>query len=320
MHSSSCLLQFLIALSFRLVDAQLQLTDVKSQVLALEENNDELSKANSSLEAENSHLINDLNKLKQNLSYKDDELCEAQDEIRRLLQMEHSQNSLIKDMKEKVATYVATEQKQKSEFDDTCKELKELHCINKQMKVDVEKLEQENTEIQSALQSQEDVAESYRRELIAVKAELESTKHKLSLSEQGEKEIAVLAKKAKEETKKVMEDMSAKLESSCNDIRYELEHTHKIELDIMSSDMKRVTEENCRLLVKFERCTDDLTTEKKRNNDMNTKLQRSCADLAEEQKQHAMIQAQLREVSFVVNLWSWISYNSRLLPLSSVHQ
>lgn len=266
-----------------LVNVQLQLTDASSQVLALEERNDELSRDITSLEAENSHLFGDLRRLKQHLSSKEEELATSATEVNKLQQVEANQNEMIQDMREKIANFIRVDGEQKVQLD-------KLMSNNTKLKADKQKLEQTSSEIRTALRSQEDANESTAHELNKVKADREDLKQQLLKVEQREKDAVVLAGKSRQETEQVMTEMTEKI----NKTRSELEHTHKLELESISYDLKCATEENSRLLLKFEHCSHELNVTKQSNNELNMKLQISLTDLEERKEQRKQLQDQLR--------------------------
>ena len=74
-----------------------------------------------------------------------------------------------------------------------------------------------------------------------------------------------------------------------------------------------MTEENSRILVKFENCSNELNAAKKINNEVSSKFQQSLADLTEERRQCELVQGQLDEVSSV-----WLFAATRAISNDSI--
>ena len=283
----------------RYTDMQLQLTDAKGRILDLEDQNDQLSRTVTSLEAENAGLTNNLDKLHQHISSKEDELDESTQALQKLQKVESNQNDSILEMKEKLRKYAAEEDRLKQEFSKTHQELQEMQCNHKSLIAENRELMDKYSNVLATLHDQEDANRITASELNKVKDELKVTQQQLTRSKQSEEDAVALVKKSKEEATRMMEQMTAKLDKSCSDIRSELEHTHKIELDTLNCDKKHLVEENSRLMVKFEVCSNELNAAKKVNNTVTSKLQQSLADLTEERQQCELIQGQLHEVSAI---------------------
>lgn len=299
---SQCQLPF-VALTYafhvqRLVELQLQLSDTKSQVMVLEEANDELFKANSSLKKENIHLASSLNTVNQELSSRIDYLENEQNEVQQLREMEKTKNGDIAGLNDRICKYAAADQKLQQELCESKLNLQEVQNTNTNLKKEVERLEKKNTDLITALR----LAESSRLDLNETKTALDAAQRQLAAAEKREKEAVALTNKAKDETAKVMTEMSSKLESSCNEIRLEMERTHKIDIDLISNDMKRATEENCRLTVKLEHYSEQLEEIKSRNSVIETENVKVEASLSEEKRQTELLQARLRKVSMIICL------------------
>ena len=278
---------------------QLQLTDAKGRILDLEDQNDQLSRTVTSLEAENAGLTNNLDKLHQHISSKEDALAKSAQALQKLQKVESSQNDSILEMKEKLRKYAAEEDRLKQEFSKTHQELQEMQCNHKSLIAENRELMDKYSNVLATLHDQEDANRITASELNKVKDELKVTQQQLTRSKQSEEDAVALVKKSKVEATRMMEQMTAKLDKSCNGIRSELEHTHKIELDTLNCDKKHLVEENSRLMVKFEVCSNELNAAKKVNNTVTSKLQQSLADLTEERQQCELIQGQLHEVSAI---------------------
>ena len=277
-----------LSITYRFADIQIQLTDAKGQMLDLEDRNDQLSKALTSLEVENSNLTSNLDKLRRLLSSKEDGLAETTQELLKLQQVESNQNEMLTVMKEKVRKYAAEEDREKREHSETHRELQLMKSNYIRLTAEIRELTDKYSNTLTALHGQEDANRISALELNKVKDELKVTQQQLTVAKQSE--IALVKK---------CEETSAKLDKSRSNIRSELEHTHKIELDTLNCDKRHLTEENSRILVKFENCSNELNAAKKINNEVSSKLQQSLADLTDERRQSELVQVQLDEVSSV---------------------
>lgn len=264
-----------------------------SQLIEEQERNDELSKTISSLVDENSHLTNDLDRLNQNFSSLEDELARSQSEVQRLKQIETNQNAVLGELRETITKHVTADEKQKRELRETQQELQGALSKITDLKSEILNAETKISEFLEALHSQEDENKSVSCQLRETKAELDASRRQLTVMEQREKDAVSLAKRSKEETARVIKDMTDKMDESCAFIRSELAHNHKIELDSISSDLKRLTEENCRM-------RSELNSMNKSNYDMSMQLKKSLVDLEDEKMQHEMLKVQMRDVSEVV--------------------
>ena len=291
-----------MSIIYRFIDIQLQLTDAKGQILDLEDRNDQLSKALTSLEGENSHLTSNLDKLHRLISSKEDDLAETTQELLKLQQVESNQNEMLTVMKEKVRKCAAEEDRQKREHSETHRELQEMQSNYNRLTAEIRELTDKYSNALIALHGQEDANRVSALELNKVKDELKMTQQQLTIAKQSE---IVLVKQC--------EETSARLHESCSNIRSELDHTHKIELDTLNCDKKHLTEENSRILVKFENCSNELNAAKKINNEVSSKLQQSLADLTEERRQCELVQGQLDEVSSV-----WLFVATRTISNDSI--
>jgi chromosome segregation ATPase len=279
----------------RLIEVQLQLSDAKSQVLVLQEANDELAKANNLLENENVHLESNL----QNANKKIEDLANAQNEVQRLKEVEKTNHVEIVGMKDRICKYAAADQKLKQELSETNRKLQEMQQTCMDLQREVTALKEKDVELRTALRHQECAAESSRLDLNETKAALDAAEQQLAAAEKREKEATALTNRSKEETRTVMAEMTSKLENSCNEVRLEMERTHKIDIDLISKDMKRVAEENCRLVVKLEHYSEQLEEVKSRNNVIDTENKKVRASLKEEKRQTELLQSQLRKVSMI---------------------
>ena len=267
-----------------MIDIQSKLTAATSQLLEEQERNDELSKAIFSLEDENSHLSNDIDKLNQNLSSLDVELARSRSEVQRLQQTETNQN-------ETITKHVIASKQQEKELREAEEELQRARSKVTDLESEVANAKTNISELRAALHSQEDENKSVSRQLCEANDELDTSRRQLIMVEQREKDAVSLANRSQEETTRVMKEMTNKLEESCANIRSELAHTHKIELDSMSSDLKRLTEENCKM-------RSELNSVSKSSNEMSKQLKKSLVDLEEEKRQHDLLKVQALDVSW----------------------
>lgn len=270
----------------------MRLTDATCQLLSERGKNHDLSITTRMLEAENAQLIDELNRLNQNVSSKEDELLHSRNEIDRLQKIKEDRDKMLQDMKQQNEKH-SNEKKQ---------ELLNLKSRISELEEERREFEMKLSESKAALDIQVNSNEASTRDFFAVKAELQNLQQQLDMANEREKEAIGLAKKSKEEVAKALDGIPTKISKRCDQVRSELEYAHMIEVCKLRSDLKQANEENSILFEKFERCKNDCHAAEKKNNDINATLQQSLLDMDREEKQRAKLQVELQEVSCYISL------------------
>lgn len=278
------------------METQLQLGDAQSQLLALQENNDQLSAAVTTLETENSQLTKDINQLSTNFSVKEDELTHLTEENCGLKQVAEKQGNEIRDLKEKATKQAAEEARLQNELYESKQEIQHLTTRNKSLEADKQKVEVRQSETYATMRTQESEYKTCKKELSAIKSELEELQQQLAQSEQREQDAQILVKKSKEDATKVVKEMTAKIDA----VRSELQHAYNIELESIACDLIRANKEVSRMTTKFEQCSKDQQVAEKKNSELSIQIQKSNADLEEEARQCEQLQVELKEVSHAI--------------------